>query len=488
MRKASPVVSGNGWRTVSLRLRLGLWYGGLTGLVVLSVSALTYAVHSRAHYDDLDYALAGAAEHLAGEYAAMPPQTMLPRMLAVPIAPNTAVRIYAASGHLVAEDPGATLAPAIDPRAVLAHPSGPPFDRLVSLAPPIMGRPAGHGTFGLVTAHDGERWRLYVLPLTTTRQDLVFLASLERIDVSVAGLRQIVVLFTLGGAILTLVAGWLLASRALRPVAALTETAQMIARSQLLSRRVPTGGSRDELGQMAATFNEMLASLEQAAQAQHRFVSDASHELRAPLTAIQGNLDLLERQPDMARDERREAVQEANRETRRLAQLVADLLALARADAGVPLRHQHLELDRVLLDAFGAARHLAQGQHLDLAALEPSVVNGDPDRLKQVLLVLLDNAIKYTPTDGRVTLSLLRQGEMAQIVVADTGIGISSDDLPHVFERFYRADPARARDTGGTGLGLSIAQWIVEQHGGRLTLESLPGHGTTAKVSLPIVA
>jgi signal transduction histidine kinase len=184
--------------------------------------------------------------------------------------------------------------------------------------------------------------------------------------------------------------------------------------------------------------------------------------------------------------ERREAVGEASREAGRLARLVADLLALARADAGVSLRRQPVEFDRLVLDALGEARHLARGQRLEVERLEPALVDGDPDRLQQLLLILLDNAIKYTPPDGRVTLALRRKGGDVQLTVSDTGVGIAPVDLERVFERFYRADPARTRDPGGTGLGLPIARWIAEQHGGEIALSSAPGRGTVATVRLPL--
>ena len=232
----------------------------------------------------------------------------------------------------------------------------------------------------------------------------------------------------------------------------------------------------------------MLDSLEQAYQAQQRFVADASHELRAPLTAIQANLELLQRQPGMAPTERQEAIGEASREAHRLVQLVADLLALARADAGLELRRQPVELDRVLLEAAREARLLARGQRIEIGDLEPVMLEGDADRLKQLFLVLLDNAVKYTAADQQVTLALRRRNGMAEVLVRDNGVGIAADDLPRVFERFFRADPARARDPGGTGLGLPIARWIAEQHGGRLELDSRLGRGTTAKIRLPLKA
>ena len=157
------------------------------------------------------------------------------------------------------------------------------------------------------------------------------------------------------------------------------------------------------------------------------------------------------------------------------------------------LRPQHrvtlvllLDLDEVVLDAYREARQLSQGQTLTLDPFETIQVIGDEDRLKQLVLILLDNALKYTPANGHVTLGLQRQETGSKITVRDTGVGIPPEDLPHVFERFYRADPARGRDPGGTGLGLPIARWIVEQHGGKITLESQSGQGTTATVYLPL--
>jgi two-component system, OmpR family, sensor kinase len=239
---------------------------------------------------------------------------------------------------------------------------------------------------------------------------------------------------------------------------------------------------------LALTFNEMLDSLERAYRAEQRFVGDASHELRAPLTAIQANLDLLERRPNMSEEDRATAIGDASREAHRLARLVADLLALARADAGVAIRRLRVELDRALLETLSAARPLGRGQDLEISDLVPSAVEGDEDRLRQLLLILLDNAFKYTPSDGTVTIGLTRENGWAVVTVADSGVGIPADEIPRVFERFYRADPARSRDPGGTGLGLAIARWIIQQHGGEISLESKLDQGTTVRVRLPVVA
>ena len=188
----------------------------------------------------------------------------------------------------------------------------------------------------------------------------------------------------------------------------------------------------------------------------------------------------------MSETDREVAIEEASREAVRLSRLVADLLALARADAGVAIRRQPVELDRLSLEAVQESRHLAGGRGVEVEKLAPVVVMGDEDRLKQLLLILLDNAIKYTSAAGDIRMRLQQDGSRAELRIRDNGVGISPGDLPHVFERFYRADPARTRDPGGTGLGLPIARWIVEQHGGEIRLESEPGRGTEVIVRLPV--
>jgi signal transduction histidine kinase len=268
----------------------------------------------------------------------------------------------------------------------------------------------------------------------------------------------------------------------------MTQTAQTIALSHDLSARIDAPAHLDELGHLAQTFNEMLEGIDAAYQTQKRFVSDASHELRAPLTALQGNLELLKRKPIIPEAEREEILTEIECEANRMTRLVADLLVLARADAGVALKRCPVDLDATLLEAFREARYLAQGQSLTLDPFVPAIVEGDEDRLKQLLLGLLDNALKYTPVPGQVTVGLIPKGSEVEVIVSDTGVGISTKDLPHVFERFYRADPARGRDPGGTGLGLSIAHWIVEQHKGEIRIESELNKGTTVRVRLPLCA
>jgi signal transduction histidine kinase len=221
-------------------------------------------------------------------------------------------------------------------------------------------------------------------------------------------------------------------------------------------------------------------------EAQRRFVSDASHELRAPLTAIQGNLELLHRHPQMSAEDRTEALQDVWAESGRMLRLVNDLLAATRGE-NREMRHEPISLEEVLGAAWRGAQTLSEDRNFELGQLMPATVLGDPDVVKQLALILLENAVKYTPNGGTVRLEASVDGEWAEFRVSDSGIGIAAEDVPHVFERFYRADPSRSRgsDPGGSGLGLTIARRIVEDHGGEIRLESELGKGTVFLVRLP---
>jgi len=472
---------------MSIRLRLALCYGLLFTLVLFLVAVFSYAIHERGQYDDIDRILVVSAGHAAAEAAT---STSNVRLVEARSSLEIALRLYSPGGVLLESTSDANGLPSLDPRQVLRDPAGSAFDVVARLAPPLVAQAPilPGGAFGLLNAQ-GQRWRVYVLPAHQAGSISGYIEAmtpLGRIDALIQAFRLTLILLSAGGLLLVLAGSWLVASRALRPIALLVQTAQTITLSHDLSRRVDAPPHQDELGRLAMTFNAMLHSIETAYQAEKRFVTDASHELRAPLTAIQGNLDLLNRHPDMPEAERAESLTEVTREANRLARLVADLLALARADAGIVLNRCPLDLDAVILEAYRTARQLAHGQQFVLDPFEPAAVEGNEDRLKQLLLILLDNALKYTPPGGRVTLGLRRHDRDVELIVRDTGIGIPAEDLPHVFERFYRADPARSRDPGGTGLGLSIAQWIVEQHEGTITLESQPGEGTTVIVRMPM--
>jgi signal transduction histidine kinase len=259
----------------------------------------------------------------------------------------------------------------------------------------------------------------------------------------------------------------------------------------------------DEVGRLAAAFNAMLdrlqgayaalqdanTRLEATLESQRRFVADASHELRTPLTTVRGNASLLRRFDVLTPDDREAAVEQIASEAERMSRLVADLLTLARADAGQLLERKSIPLGALIDAVAQQGRVLADGKvSVSVVRTADATVMGDKDALRQLLLILADNAIKYTPAGGSVTLGLrLEMGSgsrrLAKVSVVDTGMGIAPADLPHVFERFYRAD--RARRSGGTGLGLSIGRWIAQAHGGDIAVESSPGAGSIFTVTLP---
>ena len=280
---------------------------------------------------------------------------------------------------------------------------------------------------------------------------------------------------------------WILLSRALSPLEAIADTVDQINRADDLSRRIPyRQQSEDEISDLVESFNQTLERLETLFTSQQRFLADVSHELRTPLTVIKGNVDLMRRMKQIDDESLTSIDQEAGRLTR----LVGGLLLLAQAESGkLTLNLRPGDLDSLLVEVFQEMRVLAGTKvHVHLKEIDQLQVSGDRDRLKQVLLNLAANAIQYTPQDGDVHISLAKVGDQARIIVRDTGPGIPTEDLPHIFERFYRVDKSRSRSrTSGFGLGLSITHWIVEHHNGRIEVESKDGMGTTFAIWLPLL-
>lgn len=292
-----------------------------------------------------------------------------------------------------------------------------------------------------------------------------------------------------GGAIallLTSLGAAVLARGALAPIERITQTAQGIVRAEDLGRRVPVPPHQDELHRLTVTMNDLLARLENLFTAQRRFVADVSHELRTPLAAMQGNLEVLARGALQNPELRDEALGDMRRETARLIRMVNDLLLLAQSDTRFELRNEPVELDTLLLEVYRELRPLAGDVALRIGAEDQVQVIGDRDRIKQALLNLGVNALQYTPPGGYVTLGLEQRDGYACLSVADTGEGISEEDLPRIFDRFYRADRSRSRHSGGAGLGLSIVKWVAEAHSGYATVASIPGRGSTFAIWLPL--
>ena len=275
--------------------------------------------------------------------------------------------------------------------------------------------------------------------------------------------------------------------RSLAPLESVTQTALQITRADDLSRRIPyQGPTDDEIGQLISAFNQTLSRLENLFYTQRRFVADVGHELRTPLTVIKGNITLMRKIG--CSDE--ESLSSIDEEVDRLTRMVGDLLLLAQAESGkLTLVTQLVELDTLLLEVMQQSRVLAQGKvDLRLGEIDQVLVCGDRDRLKQVLINLISNAIKYTPQGGEVVMGVGKNNDQAYITVQDNGPGISTEELPHIFERFYRIEKSRTRsaDGKGFGLGLSIAYWIVKHHDGEITVESEEGKGTRFCVWLPL--
>jgi two-component system, OmpR family, sensor kinase len=281
-------------------------------------------------------------------------------------------------------------------------------------------------------------------------------------------------------------AAWLVTGQALAPLALVTEIATNITRADDLQRRIPQSAvTNDEVGDLIQAFNQTLERLEKLFTTQRRFLADVSHELRTPLTVIKGNVGLIRR----AGEADEESLESIETEVDRLTRMVGDLLLLAQVESGrLPLEMTSVELDTVLLEVFQQIRLLA-GERIQMKLVEIDQVQimGDRDRIKQVILNLLANAVQYTQPNGIVTIVLRKAENQAQLIVKDNGPGIPPEDLPHIFERFYRGEKSRRRSKGtGFGLGLSIAYWIVRSHGGTIEVSSKEGQGTTFTVWLPL--
>jgi two-component system OmpR family sensor kinase len=312
------------------------------------------------------------------------------------------------------------------------------------------------------------------------------------IEESIASLSALRRYLIIGGLIavgLAFGVGFFLARTALQPIGRITATARTIETSRDFGRRVDHHGPEDEVGQLSTTLNAMLAALqmafqqtEGALQAQRRFIADASHELRTPLTTIRGNLGLLGRTPPIGESDRRAVLGDMVEESERMSRLINNLLALARADSGLPLRAIPVPVEALIADACRQARLLAPQRAISCASATAAAL-GDPDALKQTLLILLDNALKHTPAEAIIQVTGTASPSEVTIAVRDSGPGIAPSLQPQLFERFFRADAARTG--GGAGLGLSIARALIEGQGGWLGVQSEPGQGSTFTVTLP---
>jgi two-component system OmpR family sensor kinase len=348
---------------------------------------------------------------------------------------------------------------------------------------------------GIYGESDGQNQLIGIL------QAAVPIGSYERTSVT---LRYTLMVWALLTIIVAASLGWFLARKALNPIERVIDAANQIGSGDDLEKRIVYDGPLDEIGRLTQTINGMLSriqitylELDEAYRAQRRFVSDASHELRTPLTTIRGNVDLLEKMwkqtsgstelatPDQMQMSL-EAMHDIAGEAQRMSRLVNDLLALARADAGVQMEKKPVEMLPLVQEVVRRAQlldHTADWQVGDLAALDHAIVQGNRDYLQQLLFIFIENAFKYTPV-GTVSFEVSRTNSFIGIQISDTGIGMDKEDIPRIFDRFYRADLSRGL-TSGTGLGLSIAKWIIDEHGGSVEVTTRKDEGSTFMIWLP---
>ena len=466
----------------SVRTRLTLWYTGVLALVLILFSAGIYYLLAGKLNRRLDAEVQTTNEGIArllayelaeGETEAQSVQSALTEHYF----PNQAAAIFDAQGRLLAEKPlpnnhRAELPASFSPSTATIQ--------ILTIQQDANGEDDGVrlGIQRLTIPQESKSYVIVVSqPLDLLSEELEILGNILLAAIPIA-----LALASLGG--------WFLAKKSLTPVVIMSESARRIG-AENLDLRLPIANPRDELGRLAATFNELLERLQSSFTQQRQFMADASHELRTPLSVMRTAAEVTLEQPQRDESEYREALTMIDRQTDRLTRIVEDMFTLARADAGKRELSKHdFYLDELLAETASAAAVLAKrkGVIVECTSGKETPYRGDEDLLRQMILNLLDNAIKFTSAGGRVHLQLSQNNSKHLITISDTGPGIPAEAQPYIFERFYRADHARSRSDqvngSGAGLGLSIARWIAEAHDGSLTLQQSDHTGSVFVASL----
>jgi len=478
----------------TIRTRLTTWFASAVAIILAGFTIAVFLSRRSALYGELDRRIESEAELTAGILAG------------VARAGGTVVRTDAAGRPVLVQELSATLEAVPDfllitasekdsfPLFVSTDSGGltyPKYEQLRKVIVSAQGRRV-EGTIRLDP--DGQRLRYIVRPLgSEVAQGGAVLVGV-RPETAELGLEQTFSTFLLilpFGVLAAYAIGSLVARRALRPVDQITNEVREITDGKSLHRRLPTSMVKDELGRLADTLNQMIGRLERSFTALRRFTADASHELKTPLTVLKAGVERALTTPKMP-PESLAALEEAMDEINRMTELVDALLTLARADEGLVRLHQEpVDLRALILETEETGELLAEPAGIAVSAdapVDPVIVPVDGSRIRQLVMNLLTNAVKYTPAGGRVRLWLERDDGRVRFGVSDTGIGIAPGDLPHIFDRFWRADSARTRtgERPGVGLGLAICKWIAEAHGGTIEVQSRPGRGTTFSVTLPM--
>ena len=457
-----------------IRLRLTLWYVLLMAVILAAFCTGVYLVLREALYQNLNESVQNRASVLLnaiqyeGDRPFLPDQVSSERSFDV----EHFARVFNTSGELSSDSTAAVGHVPVKAEAVASALAGISTTRLVK------------------TLEDSDPFQVKSLPII---RDGVTLGVLEvgqaEDDVSDT-LATLLLVMGIAYPLTLVVAsfgGVFLARRALSPIDNITRTAGHISADDL-SQRLDLLLPDDEVGRLARTLDEMIGRLDDAFRRQRQFTGDASHELRTPLTVIKGEIDV-SLQKDREPEDYRQVLLAVNEEVDHLIRLTGSLLTLARADAGrIPLAIEDVDIGEVVTGAAdqvcSSARDKGVGLNVDPGP--PVTLRADEDLLLQLLLNLLDNAIKYTAAGGEVTVGWGINGRQVELRVRDTGIGIASEHLPYLFNRFYRVDQVRSHAQGGVGLGLAISRWVAEAHGGSIRVESTPDEGSVFMVSLPI--
>lgn len=462
----------------SIRVRLTIWYGGGLALIMILFAGALYLVMSRALENQIDRSLDEAAvaaarsleEHRFGPFLLLDDLAQaFPELALI----DKFFQIYGPQGQITLQSAN------IKTRDI-------PLSQ-TALESALQGR----ATFETVRFHDEIPIRLLSYPIRhgeTLVNILRVGTSLHPVEEMLSRLVFVLLIGSPLAVAVSMLGGWFLAGRALQPVDSMTLAAQRIAAGDLTQRIHTT--SKDEIGRLASTFNEMIARLEASIRQIRQFSADASHELRTPLTITKGETELALRKlrsPDVYRE-----VLESNlEEIDRMSRIVEELLFLSRADLGeIKVASLPVQLDTLVQEIQLQAMVLGKDRAVatTLGHVEPLQVAGDEWRLRELILNLVDNAVKYSSPKGTVELSLTKTDGTAQLKVLDHGIGIAQDEQPFIFDRFYRTDAARSHAQKGTGLGLSICKWIIEAHHGTIEVESTFGEGSCFTVSLPLLS
>lgn len=453
---------------ISLRLRLTLWYLGLTLTVLLAFDLVSYWILSNSLQGEIDHTLAERANHVSDALAVVPNRPIAgiaPEATDEFRSPGVYVQILDVNGNVMA--------------------------RSFNLGRQQLPVGAAERQQALLTEEyrtvevDGQPVRLYYRPL---RRDGVTVGAVQ-VGQSLTGLESTLsrlrLIYAIGTGFILLVGfagSWWIVRHGLQPVVQVTQTAQEIVQAEDLSQRVSYAGPSDEIGALAATFNQMLDRLQTIFDSQRRFLAEAAHELRTPLASMLGNVDLLVHY-DHDATRRREAASAVQRTGKHVARLLDDLLLLAQAESGWHLQRQPVAIDDVFLEAYEAMLPVSGNVRLELQRCEPAWIEGDADRLRQVFTNLINNALNYSESGDTVSLFLWPEAERVWARISDTGCGMAPGALARAHEPFFR-EAGQAR-RAGTGLGLAIAHWIVQEHDGKIEIESSQGQGTTVLLSFP---